>query len=136
MSECTWWINGQIAIVRSRPSIVASRRRTGRAGTGLELHGSKPFVFSAGAANYFLVTARDAATDSIGVFRIAADARQLRITVRDDGRGAPPEAFEAATAYGVMGMRERARHFGGVIEIESQIGLGAAFHLRMPLQNE
>ena len=68
--------------------------------------------------------------------RIAADARQLRITVRDDGRGAPPEAFEAATAYGVMGMRERARHFGGVIEIESQIGLGAAFHLRMPLQNE
>ena len=68
--------------------------------------------------------------------RIAADARQLRITVRDDGRGAPPEAFEAATAYGVMGMRERARHFGGVIAIESQIGLGAAFHLRMPLQNE
>jgi PleD family two-component response regulator len=24
-----------------------------------------------------------------------------------------------------MGMRERARHFGGVIDIESQIGLGA-----------
>jgi signal transduction histidine kinase len=44
---------------------------------------------------------------------IQAGAAGLTLTVRDDGRGAPPEAFEAATAYGVMGMRERARHFGG-----------------------
>lgn len=65
--------------------------------------------------------------------RIAATAAQLDVTVRDDGRGAAPEAFEAASAYGVMGMRERARHFGGVIHIESQVGQGSAFHLRMPL---
>jgi PAS domain S-box-containing protein len=64
---------------------------------------------------------------------IQAGAAGLTLTVRDDGRGAPPEAFEAATAYGVMGMRERARHFGGSIGIESQIGLGASFCLRMPL---
>jgi signal transduction histidine kinase len=31
-----------------------------------------------------------------------------------------------------MGMRERARHFGGVIDIESQIGQGSTFKLRMP----
>ena len=68
--------------------------------------------------------------------RIQATTAQLYITVRDDGRGAAPEAFEAATAYGVMGMRERARHFGGVIDIESQIGQGSTFKLRMPLQNE
>jgi signal transduction histidine kinase len=68
--------------------------------------------------------------------RIEAGAGQLDITVRDDGRGAAAQAFEAATAYGVMGMRERARHFGGVIDIESQIGMGCTFRLRMPLQNE
>ncbi|MBX3585998.1 MAG: PAS domain S-box protein [Ramlibacter sp.] len=68
--------------------------------------------------------------------RIEADGAQLSVRVRDDGCGAPPEAFEAATAYGVMGMRERARHFGGQLEIESQIGLGSTFHLRIPLSNE
>jgi signal transduction histidine kinase len=33
----------------------------------------------------------------------------------------------------VLGMRERARHFGGRIEIESEPGTGSAFHLEMPL---
>jgi PAS domain S-box-containing protein len=68
--------------------------------------------------------------------RIEAAAGQLDITVRDDGCGAEPGAFEAATAYGVMGMRERARHFGGTIHIESQVGQGSTFHLRMPLQHD
>jgi PAS domain S-box-containing protein len=63
------------------------------------------------------------------------DGTQLRLTVRDDGRGAPPEAFEAPTAYGVRGMRERARHFGGRLDISSQIGRGAAFTLVLPLLN-
>ncbi len=68
--------------------------------------------------------------------RIEAAAGQLDITVRDDGCGAEPGAFEAATAYGVMGMRERARHFGGTIHIESQVGQGSTFHLRMPIQHD
>lgn len=64
---------------------------------------------------------------------IACDGEGLRIRVADDGRGAPPQAFEAPTAYGVMGMRERALHFGGRIEIASQPGQGSRFELRMPL---
>jgi signal transduction histidine kinase len=32
-----------------------------------------------------------------------------------------------------MGMRERARHLGGSLEISSQIGLGSLFHLRIKL---
>jgi sedoheptulokinase len=47
--------------------------------------------------------------------------------------GACAEAFEAPTAYGVMGMRERALHFGGNIAISSEIGRGSAFTLVLPL---
>lgn len=64
---------------------------------------------------------------------IQADARQLQVSVSDDGRGAPAHAFEAADAYGVMGMRERARPFGGQISIHSAPGQGCRFHLRMPM---
>jgi PAS domain S-box-containing protein len=66
--------------------------------------------------------------------RIAAQDRRLRITVEDNGSGAPAEAFESPTAYGVMGMRERARHFGGLIAIASQVGYGSAFTLILPLE--
>ncbi|MDP1742044.1 PAS domain S-box protein [Polaromonas sp.] len=66
---------------------------------------------------------------------IQATATHINIRVQDNGRGAAPEAFEAANAYGVMGMRERARHLGGTLEITSQIGLGSLFHLRIQLLN-
>jgi PAS domain S-box-containing protein len=77
---------------------------------------------------------RHAQATRVGV-RIAVEGGQLLLEVRDDGRGAPPEAFEAATAYGVRGMRERARHFGGTLDIQSEIGRGSAFRLRVQLSN-
>ena len=64
---------------------------------------------------------------------ITATAREIHITVRDNGQGADAAAFEAADAYGVMGMRERARHLGGSIEITSQKGLGSMFYLHIEL---
>lgn len=67
--------------------------------------------------------------------RIASDAKALRLSVRDDGRGASPEAFESPSAYGVMGMRERARHLGGSIVIRSRPGEGSTFELKLPLQS-
>jgi PAS domain S-box-containing protein len=65
--------------------------------------------------------------------RIHVTAKLLTLSVQDNGCGASPLAFEAPTAYGVMGMRERARHFGGQLEISSQIGLGSIFNLRLSL---
>jgi signal transduction histidine kinase len=58
----------------------------------------------------------------------------LHLSVEDDGCGAPPQAFESPQAYGIMGMRERARHFGGLIEVDSQPGRGTCMRLSMPLQ--
>lgn len=77
---------------------------------------------------------RHAQASAVAV-QIVADVQRLRLRVQDNGRGAAPGAFEAADAYGVMGMRERARHFGGVIDISSQIGAGSAFSLTMPLHH-
>ncbi|MBC7444186.1 MAG: PAS domain-containing sensor histidine kinase [Polaromonas sp.] len=67
---------------------------------------------------------------------IHAGAQDIRIMVQDNGKGAQASAFEAADAYGVMGMRERARHLGGSLEISSQIGIGSRFHLRIQLFNQ
>lgn len=58
----------------------------------------------------------------------------LSVVVEDNGCGAQPQAFEAPTAYGVMGMRERARHFGGDITILSEPGGGARLCLQLPVQ--
>ncbi|MCU0764035.1 MAG: PAS domain S-box protein [Hydrogenophaga sp.] len=62
---------------------------------------------------------------------IGVQAHQLVLTVQDDGVGAPTQAFEAADAYGVMGMRERARHFGGQILIHSAPGAGTRMCLTL-----
>lgn len=67
--------------------------------------------------------------------RIVGDEQRLRITVEDNGIGALPDAFDSPRAYGVMGMRERARHFGGQIAIASEPGRGSAFTLVLPLRH-
>jgi PAS domain S-box-containing protein len=65
--------------------------------------------------------------------RIAVEAGLLNLAVQDDGVGASAHAFEAADAYGVMGMRERARHFGGHIQITSAPGQGTLMRLSIEL---
>ncbi|PVE08115.1 histidine kinase [Limnohabitans sp. Rim28] len=60
----------------------------------------------------------------------------LHLSVEDDGCGALAQAFESAQAYGIMGMRERARHFGGEIDIDSQPGRGTRMRLSMPLPHD
>jgi signal transduction histidine kinase len=42
---------------------------------------------------------------------------ELVMEVEDNGVGAARGALEATTSYGVMGMRERALHFGGALSI-------------------
>jgi PAS domain S-box-containing protein len=64
---------------------------------------------------------------------IAADASALTIVVTDNGVGAKACKFSSAAAYGVLGMRERAGHFGGEVAIESSPGRGTTVRLQMPL---
>jgi signal transduction histidine kinase len=65
----------------------------------------------------------------------APPAPVLYLQVRDDGIGAPPEALNDARSYGVLGMRERAAHFGGRLGIDSAPGRGTTVRLVMPLES-
>ena len=56
----------------------------------------------------------------------------LHLEVRDDGVGAVRDALEHPRSYGVMGMRERAGHFGGRVAIDGQPGHGTRVRLTMP----
>ncbi|MBT9490620.1 MAG: histidine kinase, partial [Rubrivivax sp.] len=57
----------------------------------------------------------------------------LYLDVRDDGVGTTPESLAAPRSYGVMGMHERAAHFGGRVSIHSMPGQGTRVRLVMPL---
>ena len=64
---------------------------------------------------------------------ITLEEDALIVTVEDDGIGAAAAAFDWPTSYGVMGMRERARHFGGRVVMSSAPGSGTRARLVMPL---
>jgi len=57
----------------------------------------------------------------------------LYIDVRDDGVGAAAAALADPHSWGVVGMRERAGHFGGRVSIDSAPGQGTRVRLVMPL---
>ena len=65
--------------------------------------------------------------------RVRATASDLTLLVKDNGKGAPPSAFDRHDAYGVMGMRERAGHHGGWLQIDSRPGGGTQLILSMPM---
>lgn len=76
--------------------------------------------------------ARHAHATSVAV-RISATASDITLRVKDNGRGAPPSAFDRPDAWGMMGMRERSSHFGGWLHVDSQPGQGTQLILSMPL---
>jgi signal transduction histidine kinase len=84
-----------------------------------------------------------------GKLRIAtapAGEASVEIRVSDTGRGIPPELFEAifkpfksfqkkgGTGLGLHNTREIVLAHGGTIEVESQVGQGTTFRIRLPLR--
>jgi signal transduction histidine kinase len=91
---------------------------------------------------------------STGVFRIFqealtnvarhAEARQveatleqdggtLRLRVRDDGKGIPPEVLQSGRSLGLLGLRERARRLGGSVTVERASPRGTVVELTVPV---
>jgi PAS domain S-box-containing protein len=65
---------------------------------------------------------------------ITLEEAALMVSVEDDGVGAPAAALNRPDSYGVMGMQERVRPFGGRITITSRPGAGTQARLTLPLQ--
>jgi len=61
---------------------------------------------------------------------------QLELEIRDDGQGFNPGKEHAAGHYGLLGMRERARLLGGILQVESGSGRGARICLALPIPKD
>ncbi len=63
--------------------------------------------------------------------RVRSGALTLRI--RDDGIGITPEQAVASGSLGLLGMRERALHWSGDLDVAGKAGHGTTVTLRMPI---
>lgn len=68
--------------------------------------------------------------------RLTLTPKELRLTVSDDGQGMSPGAVERHGGLGLLGMRERTRHLGGILEISSQPVTGTIVTLILPTDVE
>jgi signal transduction histidine kinase len=63
------------------------------------------------------------------------DDKELRLRVRDDGKGIEPKVLGEKTAdghFGLHGMRERAKIAGGELEVWSELDSGTEIELIIP----
>lgn len=59
---------------------------------------------------------------------------QLKINIRDDGKGMVVHDFHSDVDFGLLGMRERAQSLGGSFELQSQLGSGVNLTITIPLE--
>jgi PAS domain S-box-containing protein len=65
--------------------------------------------------------------------RLVHDGGNLLLSVRDDGVGIPPERIADSGSLGFIGMRERARSFGGNVRFERPPDGGSLVSVEIPL---
>lgn len=65
--------------------------------------------------------------------RLRATPIDITLLVKDNGRGAPPSAFDQHGAGGVIAMRRTASRLGGWLQIDSQPGGGTQLILSLPM---
>jgi signal transduction histidine kinase len=68
--------------------------------------------------------------------QVQADGATLRIKVRDNGHGITLEQLRHTGAHGVLGMSERARHFGGRFAIGPSASGGTRVRVWLPLTHD
>ncbi|MDZ7794218.1 MAG: response regulator [Spirochaetia bacterium] len=63
------------------------------------------------------------------------DKKNIKVRVRDNGRGFDPEGKCMRDSFGLLGMKERAMQFGGDVNIQSTPGHGTEVYMHMPISN-
>jgi two-component system, NarL family, sensor histidine kinase UhpB len=59
----------------------------------------------------------------------------LFVKIRDNGKGIDTDRLLNRESWGILGMMERTRHFGGELKITGEAGQGTLLVLQMPLAN-
>ena len=77
--------------------------------------------------------ARHAQASSVFVV-FQATEHEVFLAIEDNGRGIEPLAMEAGHSHGLRGIRERARHFGGDVDIIGAPDGGTVVMVQFPLQ--
>lgn len=68
--------------------------------------------------------------------RLELNPDEVRLQVRDDGRGISPASLVNARSLGLLGMRERVHLLNGELEIKGAPGQGTTVTARLPLGEE
>ncbi len=61
--------------------------------------------------------------------------RTMKLMIRDNGKGIEPGQINDPKSFGLIGMRERARSFGGDISISGKKGKGTLVTVVIPVGN-
>ena len=64
----------------------------------------------------------------------AQDDQEITLTIDDDGRGFDSKHDDHREKFGLLGIAERARDLGGVLEIDSKRNQGTTLQIRFPRQ--
>jgi len=72
------------------------------------------------------------------VVRVAVDDDVVVLEINDDGKGFDAPAYfrkpPASAGLGLIGMRERVAHFGGVFRVTSRVGAGTRLYVSVPVE--
>ena len=63
------------------------------------------------------------------------EAKNLRLTVQDDGAGFDPAEAGSKGGFGLSGVAERARLIGGALSVMAAPGKGCRLTVTVPLSN-
>ena len=75
---------------------------------------------------------RHAAARTVQI-RLDMESQTARLTVKDDGRGMPPDAEKQPGHYGLRGMRERVEGLGGELTFISNGPGGTCVNVKLPI---
>jgi signal transduction histidine kinase len=76
--------------------------------------------------------ARHADASKVAV-ELRRDGEKLLLTVRDNGKGIDEQSIYAHRSLGLLGMRERALSFGGIVEVRGLPGEGTLVTMTIPI---
>ncbi|MCF7916118.1 MAG: response regulator [Spirochaetaceae bacterium] len=79
--------------------------------------------------------ARYAGASEVGI-EVLLDDEKIEVLIKDNGIGFDPKSLDLHDSFGLVGMKERAKQFGGNVSIKSEYGIGTEVHMQMPINGD